>query len=90
MRDGGPDPLGNVGPVERGLVTHVRRATDLVSAQWRKSIRSGDTGGSSVEVADLMPVLAVRDSKDPGGPALLFERAAWSLFIVGLRTGLRG
>ncbi|WP_431904564.1 DUF397 domain-containing protein [Micromonospora carbonacea] len=71
-------------------MTHVQRATDVVQAQWHKSTRSGDTGGSCVEVADLTVALAVRDSKDPDGPALLFDRDAWSSFVVGLRRGLRG
>ncbi|WTY79637.1 DUF397 domain-containing protein [Micromonospora sp. NBC_01405] len=26
---------------------------------------------------------------DPDGPALLFDRDAWSSFVVGLRCGLR-
>lgn len=71
-------------------MTHVQRAADVAHAQWRKSTRSGDTGGSCVEVAELTAVLAVRDSKDPDGPALLFDRGAWSSFVVGLRRGLRG
>ncbi|REE96338.1 uncharacterized protein DUF397 [Thermomonospora umbrina] len=40
---------------------------------WRKSTHSGDTGGECVELADLAPHVAVRDSKDPNGPALLFR-----------------
>ncbi|WP_433686718.1 DUF397 domain-containing protein [Micromonospora carbonacea] len=41
-------------------------------------------------MAELSDALAVRDSKDLGGPALLFDRYAWSSFVVGLRRGLRG
>ncbi|GAB2699134.1 DUF397 domain-containing protein [Kitasatospora kifunensis] len=29
----------------------------------------------------------VRDSKDPHGPALIFEADAWRSFITGLRAG---
>lgn len=58
----------------------------LLDAVWRKSTRSGDTGGSCVEVAELSDALAVRDSKDPAGPVLLFDRDAWSLFVHGLRS----
>ncbi|WFE66915.1 DUF397 domain-containing protein [Micromonospora sp. WMMD714] len=57
---------------------------------WRKSARSSANGSDCVEVGELPEGLAVRDSKDPGGPALLFDRGAWSSFVVGLRRGLRG
>ncbi len=42
----------------------------LDSAIWRKSSYSGSNGGACVEVADNLPgIVAVRDSKDPGGPS---------------------
>lgn len=57
---------------------------DLSSARWRKSSRSGSSGGNCVEVADNMPgVVAVRDSKDPAGPALTFTPTAWRAFVAG-------
>jgi hypothetical protein len=31
--------------------------------------------------------VAVRDSRRPGGPVLLFTRAAWETFLRGLREG---
>ncbi|WBB81694.1 DUF397 domain-containing protein [Micromonospora sp. WMMD882] len=56
---------------------------DLTGAQWRKSTRSGDNGGNCVEVADNLPgIVAVRDSKDPTGPALTFSRDAWAAFTA--------
>ncbi|PWU47540.1 DUF397 domain-containing protein [Micromonospora sp. S4605] len=58
---------------------------DLTGARWRKSTRSSGQGGNCVEVADNLPgVVAVRDSKDPGGPALTFDPAAWRAFIAGV------
>lgn len=46
---------------------------DLSGAVWRKSSRSSGNGGQCVEVAMNLPgVVAVRDSKDPDGPKLLF------------------
>ncbi|MFU8874338.1 DUF397 domain-containing protein [Micromonospora sp. SL4-19] len=56
--------------------------TDLTGAIWRKSTRSGDNGGDCVEVAtNLRCMVAVRDSKDVDGPALMFERASWTAFL---------
>ncbi|MEO3769505.1 DUF397 domain-containing protein [Micromonospora sp. B9E7] len=56
---------------------------DLSNARWRKSTRSGASGGNCVEVASNLPgVVAVRDSKDVTGPALTFGPAAWTAFVV--------
>ncbi|MFE9191147.1 DUF397 domain-containing protein [Micromonospora sp. NPDC007208] len=56
---------------------------DLSNARWRKSTRSGASGGNCVEVADnLSGVVAVRDSKDAAGPALAFPQAAWAAFVA--------
>ncbi|MFY1672283.1 DUF397 domain-containing protein [Plantactinospora sp. WMMB334] len=58
------------------------------NAQWRKSTRSGTAGGDCVEVAENLPaVVAVRDSKDPAGPVLTFEPAAWRAFVNLARQG---
>jgi Domain of unknown function (DUF397) len=59
---------------------------DLTGANWRKSSYSG-SGNVCVEVGDLGAACAVRDSKDPSGPALRFTAAAWAAFTAGLRAG---
>ncbi|RKF26518.1 DUF397 domain-containing protein [Micromonospora globbae] len=60
--------------------------TDLTGAVWRKSIRSGGNGGNCVEVATNLPgVVAVRDSKDPDGPALAFSPATWTAFVAAAK-----
>ncbi|WBB78368.1 DUF397 domain-containing protein [Micromonospora sp. WMMD882] len=60
---------------------------DLSGAHWRKATRSGTSGGNCVEVADkLAGVVGVRDSKDPGGPALAFSPAAWRSFVADVPT----
>jgi len=46
---------------------------------WRKSSYSGN--GNCVEVAVPGTGMAVRDSKDPNGPALHFSAAAWTAFV---------
>jgi hypothetical protein len=59
---------------------------DLTYADWRKSSYSGTNGGNCVEVARNLPgVVAVRDSKDPGGPVLVFTPADWEAFTAGLK-----
>ena len=59
---------------------------ELNRADWRKSSYSGTNGGACVEVARNLPgVVAVRDSKDPHGPALVFTRADWAAFTVLLK-----
>jgi hypothetical protein len=55
---------------------------DLSNAAWRKSSYSGGNGGECVEVAALPDSRrAVRDSKDPGGGALVFGTGEWMAFI---------
>lgn len=59
----------------------------LGQAEWRKSSYSGGTG-NCVEVAGNLPgVVAVRDSQDPGGPALILTPAAWRSLARKVRSG---
>ena len=59
-----------------------------VAEVWRKSSYSGGNGGDCVEVAAALPAaIAVRDSKDPGGPKLIFTPAAWAAFTETIRAG---
>jgi hypothetical protein len=61
---------------------------DLTNAEWRKSSYSSGTGGQCVEVARNLPgVVAVRDSKDPEGPALVIPADAWRAFTTGTAKG---
>jgi hypothetical protein len=58
------------------------------STSWARSRRSG-TSGNYVEVAGrLRSVVAVRDSKDPGGAKLIFPARAWRLFTGALKTAV--
>ncbi|BCJ38357.1 DUF397 domain-containing protein [Actinocatenispora thailandica] len=59
---------------------------DLTCAVWRKSTRSGNTG-NCVEVAGNVPgIVAVRDSKDPHGPALVVEPASFAAFTAAVKS----
>lgn len=61
---------------------------DLAAALWRKSSRSGSTGGDCVEVAtNLAGVVAVRDSKNPGGGVLCVAADAWVGFAAVVKAG---
>ncbi|NUO41238.1 MAG: DUF397 domain-containing protein [Streptomyces sp.] len=49
---------------------------------WRKSSYSGDQGGNCVEVAEApAATIAVRDSKNPAGPILTLDPAAFTSFV---------
>ncbi len=60
--------------------------TDLARATWRKSSRSGSGGGNCIEVADNLPgIVALRDSKDPIGPALVVSPEAFRAFAASVK-----
>ena len=59
---------------------------DLTTANWKKSTRSSGNG-QCVEWADLGSAVAVRDSKNPDGPALIFTPGEWTAFIEGVKDG---
>ena len=64
---------------------------DIDSVIWRKSSYSGSNGGGCVEITDNLPrVVAVRDSKDPGGPVLVFTPDVWRAFTAGIKAGELG
>lgn len=57
----------------------------LQHVSWRTSTRSQTS--NCVEVAPLGDDVAVRDSKDAGGPVLVFPLAAWQEFVAAVRDG---
>lgn len=69
-------------------VSNGMSATELTGARWVKSSRSGPTGGNCVEVAFLAEgAVAVRNSRHPAGPALVFTAAEWDAFVDGAKDG---
>jgi hypothetical protein len=60
---------------------------DLRGAHWRKSTRSGPYTDNCVEVAFVAGGVAVRDSKNPTGPVLVFTSGEWDAFVGGAKLG---
>ncbi len=68
--------------------THDNHHPELARATWRKASYSNGNGGNCVEVAHLTGGhRAVRDSKDPAGPALSVTSTEWAAFTAGIRAG---
>jgi hypothetical protein len=58
-----------------------------VPGTWRKSTASNPSG-ACVEVAALADgEVAVRNSRHPAGPALIYTRAEVTAFLAGVRNG---
>ncbi|MGH3408087.1 MAG: DUF397 domain-containing protein [Streptosporangiaceae bacterium] len=75
---------------------HGMSSLDLSRVAWRTSSYSG-ANGSCVEVAPVGDaarhdraghgLIAVRDSKDRSGPALVLTAGQWRAFAAGIRDG---
>ncbi len=53
---------------------------------WRKAKRSIGNG-ACVEVAPAGNGFAVRDSKDPLGPILMYDAQSWQRFVEAAKNG---
>ncbi|MEW2446783.1 DUF397 domain-containing protein [Streptomyces parvulus] len=68
---------------------HIPAGTDLTGVRWLRS--SYSTGANNCVETARPPagrwagLLAVRDSKNPAGAALLFSRESWTCFTAGVR-----
>ncbi|MFE1594345.1 DUF397 domain-containing protein [Nocardia sp. NPDC058705] len=63
---------------------NTKRDIDTAGATW---LRAGSAEGS-VEVAMLADgYVALRDSKNPDGPVLIFTPGEWTAFTAGVHDG---
>jgi len=58
----------------------------LGNLPWRKAQRSVGNG-ACVELAPVNGMVAMRDSKDPDGPVLMYTAAEWDAFLHGAKAG---
>ncbi|MDT0435575.1 MULTISPECIES: DUF397 domain-containing protein [Streptomyces] len=72
------------------LPRNVPRTTELHGVRW---LRSSYSTGANNCVETALPrsgrcagLLAVRDSKEPAGPALLFSPGSWARFTAAFRV----
>lgn len=53
---------------------------------WRKA-DSSTANGQCVEIASAAGNIAIRDSKDPDGPILVYTHSEFRAFLDGVRNG---
>ncbi|MEV4786063.1 DUF397 domain-containing protein [Streptomyces tuirus] len=62
----------------------------IAPTSWYKSSYSGGDQGECLEVAPGHPDVPVRDSKTAAGPALVFSRSGWAVFVRAVKDGQIG
>jgi hypothetical protein len=67
---------------------------DLTGATWRRASSNDDADEASVEIAFVAgskegseQVIAMRDSRHPDGPVLIFTPDEWHAFTAGVQDG---
>jgi hypothetical protein len=61
-------------------------ATDRAQANWRKS-KTCQADGGCVELSAGSTVVLMRNSTDPDGPVLTFDRETFEVFLDDVRAG---
>lgn len=60
--------------------------SEFSGLNWRKAQVSVNNG-QCLELARAEDMIAIRDSKNPGGPVLKYTRAEWHAFLDGAKNG---
>ncbi len=60
---------------------------DLSTATWHKNSYSTGGGNNCVEVAVIPGSVAIRDSKNPGGPVHIVSLEAFRDLVVRIKRG---
>jgi hypothetical protein len=76
------EKIMNMEKAEKIIMSDAERA----SLTWLKAQLSG-ANGQCVEIASTADKVAIRDSKDPGGPILVYTFAEFKAFLHGARNG---
>ncbi len=61
-------------------------SSERASLAWLKA-HSSTANGHCVEVAPAVGNIAIRDSKDPNGPILVYTPSEFRAFLEGARNG---
>ena len=64
-----------------------QRDSSGAATGWRKSRRSNPTGNCVELTGTPDGGVAVRNSRDPGGPVLVYTRAEMAAFLLGAKDG---
>jgi hypothetical protein len=72
-----------------GVIVEVTKGfgIDLSNAKWTRATHGASDSDNHVEVAFVGQAIAVRNSQDPDGPALIFTAAEWDAFVGGAKDG---
>lgn len=69
------------------MTDHIIDDASTLGVQWQKASASGANGNECVEFAKVGEGVAVRHSKAPAGPALIFTTAEIAAMLDGARGG---
>jgi hypothetical protein len=68
---------------EQSLAEGRKPRLDLGNARWQSSSQ----GTGDVQIAFVEGYIAMRDGRNPDGPALIFTPGEWRAFVLGARDG---